>query len=107
MALGFQRQHQLCPIQMGTDSNSGRVGSDEDTDSEWGGGEGGCWVPGRRKMKRGERKARKAKRDCEEKGGGRRRGDGVCYDEGNKRTGRKANKRLSGRVRPVNLFVDT
>lgn len=58
-------------------------------------------------MKRGERKARKAKRDCEEKGGGRRRGDGVCYDEGNKRTARKANKRLSRRVRPVNLFVDT
>lgn len=67
---------------------------------------GGGWVAGRREMKRVGRKVRKAKGIVRKKGGGRRRGESVCYDEGNKRTARKANKRLGGRVRPMNLFVD-
>lgn len=52
-------------------------------------------------MKSGGRKARKAKGIVRKIGGGRRRGESVCYDEGNKRTARKANKRLGSRVRPI------
>lgn len=67
---------------------------------------GGGW---RGEMERGGRKARKAK-GIVRKGGGREeerkeRGS-VWYDEGNKRTARKANKRLGGRVRPMSLFAD-
>ncbi|KAI9540872.1 hypothetical protein NQZ68_036208 [Dissostichus eleginoides] len=39
MAIGFQREHQLCLIQMGTDSDSGQAGSHEDTNTG-GGGDG-------------------------------------------------------------------
>lgn len=70
------------------------------TQTQRGEGGGGVGLGGGagREMERGGRKARKA-RGIVRKGGGRRRGESVWCDEGNKRTARKANKRLGGRVR--------
>lgn len=92
-ALGFQRQHQLCPIRMGTGRDPGQEGSDEDTNRR----EGVEYVcRAGRAMERGEN-------HCEEGGGWRRRRrerGSVWYDEGNKRTARKANKACAGGLGP-------
>lgn len=54
---------------------------------------------------REETEGKEGKRYCEERGreGGE---ESVCCHEGNKRTGRKANKRLGVRVRLTTLFAD-
>lgn len=112
---GNGTRHQLCPIRMGTDSDSSQAGSDEDTNSVWGGCVD-CWGAG--EVGGGSAAERWRERD----GAGRKtgeKGEGVspvktkgeerreCLLGGNKRTVRKANNGLGGRHRHRNVFINT